>query len=96
MMRRFGRPTLGDRIRDNKGFIACVVVFAVLVVICIYIFIQMSSGGDPTKNDHARICVEAHGTIHEKKQYGGKFYTYTWWCTDRDDRVTDIWFSADI
>lgn len=81
---------------ENKGLIACVVVLAVLVAICIYALIQMSSGDDPAKNDHARTCVDARGTIHEKKQYGGKFYTYTWWCTDRDGRITDIWFSADI
>lgn len=82
-----------DWIKENGAAIILVVVVLGLAVGVGYgIDYRKRAGADPGRSDHARACVEAHGTIHTYN-HGGRDSERTFWCTDSDSRITDIWFS---
>ena len=83
------------RRRITRGF-PVLAIFAAVALIGFAIFLVIVlTGDDPADNGHAKACTAAGFTIHEHEQWGGKWNTSTWWCTDRDDRITDVWFEGD-
>ena len=71
------------------GAIAVVFIVIVLAWAC------STDHTDPAQDDHARTCLQVtHGTVQKHGQFGGKYTRNTYWCVDRDGRITDIWFDS--
>lgn len=45
----------------------------------------------PTES-HKKACTRLEDTFHQHGQFGGKYYTYTYWCTDKNGSITELWF----
>lgn len=56
------------------------------------LFVTLVSGCASVRKDTPPGSKTCAGTVHEYEQWGGKYYTSTWWCTGSDGRVTGIWF----
>ena len=84
--------------RDSDGVTLWKMIGAVATVLAIIILLVVVFSDDPanpTQNDHARTCLNVtHGQIRTHDQFGGKYNRTTYWCEDRDGRITDIWFDS--
>jgi putative hemolysin len=67
------------------------VVVLALTCGCAYLVDDWRRAPGRADNPHVIACTANGGTVHEDRQWGGKFYTYSWWCKSSDGQITDIW-----
>lgn len=75
-----------------EGLVIGLVAVGIVVVIGVVVSAPDWPDADPTRNNHARLCVEAGNTVRHHN-HGGRDQSKTYWCVDSDQRITDLWFA---
>ena len=85
---------------STKGSIVAAVIGALLAVGVYWLVAHRADGRtSPMQDEHARTCLANGHFIKKEGQHyaargGSGSVAFTYWCTDEDGHIYDLWFDS--